>query len=57
MAYTAHPHEDDLELYSAGSLEPERVPPLEAHLSECQYCQERLDRCVGPHLEAMRRGA
>jgi len=50
MTDTAHIHEDDLELYSAGHLEPEHVPPLEAHLSGCQDCQERLHQCVGPQL-------
>jgi hypothetical protein len=54
MMDTAHIHEDDLELYSAGHLEPERVPPLEAHLSGCRDCQERLDQCAGPQLKAMR---
>ena len=52
MAYIAHIHEDDLELYSAGQLEPERIPALEAHLSACQDCQERLHQCVGPQLGA-----
>ena len=51
-----HIHEDDLELYSAGYLEPERISPLEAHLSGCQDCQERLHQCVGPQLAAMREG-
>ena len=31
MPDTVHIHEDDLELYSTGHLEPERVPALEAH--------------------------
>jgi hypothetical protein len=50
MADTAHIHDDDLELYSAGHLEPERIPPLKAHLFECQDCQERLYHCVGPQV-------
>ena len=51
MPDTVHIHEDDLELYSAGHLEPERVPALEAHLAGCQDCRERLGRCIGPELE------
>ena len=51
----AHIHEDDLELYSAGHLEPERIPALELHLSDCQDCQERLERCIGPEFKAMRK--
>jgi hypothetical protein len=50
MADTAHIHDDDLELYSAGHLEPERIPPLKAHLSICQDCEERLYHCVGPQV-------
>jgi len=57
MTKDMHIHEDDLELYNSGHLEPERIPQLEAHLSGCQDCQERLYRCVGPQVEAMRRGA
>ena len=46
MADTSHIHDDDLELYSAGHLEPERMSALKAHLSICQDCQERLYHCV-----------
>ena len=52
MPDTAHIHEDDLELYRAGHLEPERVAALESHLSNCQECQERLRQCIGPQSEA-----
>lgn len=55
MPDTGHIHEDDLELYSAGHLEPERVPALEAHLSGCQDCQDRVQQCVVPRLEAIRK--
>ena len=57
MTYIAHIHEDDLELYSAGHLEAERVSALESHLLDCQYCLERLHQCLGPRLEALRQGA
>ena len=48
MNDATHIHEDDLELYSSGHLEPERIPALELHLSGCQDCQERLHQCVAP---------
>jgi anti-sigma factor RsiW len=47
-----HIHEDDLELYNAGHLEPERMAALESHLSGCQDCQERLRQCVGVQTAA-----
>ena len=50
MRYAVHIHEDDLELYSAGHLEPERVTALESHLADCGDCQERLHQCIGPQL-------
>ena len=56
MADKVHIHEDDLELYHAGHLEPERVGPVEVHLSVCRDCRERLGECVGPKLDAMRQG-
>jgi hypothetical protein len=56
MADKTHIHEDDLELYKAGHLEPERVGTLEIHLSACRDCQERLRQCIGPELDAMRQG-
>jgi anti-sigma factor RsiW len=46
MPEHGHIHDDDLELYSVGHLEPERLIALEAHLSRCQECRERLKRCV-----------
>ena len=48
MSENAHIHDDDLELYNAGHLEPERVTALESHLSGCQDCQKRLQQCIGP---------
>lgn len=51
MPDSIHIHEDDLELYFARHLEPERIPALEAHLSDCQTCRERLCQCIGPDLE------
>jgi len=50
MQENGHIHEDDLEMYSAGHLEPDRILGLEAHLSECQECQERLRQCLGPQF-------
>jgi hypothetical protein len=47
---TPHIHEDDLELYSAGHLEPEFVAAMESHLSSCQDCRERLNQCISPQL-------
>ena len=50
-----HIHDDDLELYQAGRLEQDHLPALEAHLSGCQECRARLQRCLGPQLEALRK--
>ena len=55
MHDAVHIHDDDLELYKAGHLEPDHVPALQAHLSECQECQARLYHCLGPQLEALRK--
>ena len=55
MSDAVHIHDDDLELYKAGRLEPDHVPALEAHLSGCQECLVRLHRCLGPQLEALRK--
>ena len=54
MPDTAHIHEDDLELYNGGRLEPEHIPAVERHLSDCQTCRERLNQCIGVQLEAIR---
>ncbi len=51
MPDTVHIHEDDLELYNGGRLEPERILAVERHLSDCQTCRERLSQCVGVPLE------
>ena len=45
-----HSHEDDLELYVGGRLEPERISVLESHLMECANCNERLSACLGELL-------
>jgi anti-sigma factor RsiW len=37
-----HIHEDDLELYAHGRLEPERVSITESHLLECESCRQLL---------------
>ena len=41
-----HVHEDDLELYLRGGLEPERIPIVESHLVECDTCRERFSSCL-----------
>jgi anti-sigma factor RsiW len=53
MPNTVHIHEDDLELYNGGRLEPERIRAVERHLSDRQTCRERLSQCVGVPLEAI----
>ena len=55
MSDATHIHDDDLELYKGGHLEPHHVPALETHLSGCQECQMRFHRCLAPQLEALRR--
>jgi hypothetical protein len=47
---TAHVHEDDLELYLCGRLEPERAPIAESHLLECESCRQLLSECLGQRL-------
>jgi len=53
-AGTFHAHDDDLELYLRGRLEPEYVSVLVPHLAECQTCREKLLSCIGPrdHMTA-----
>ena len=41
-----HSHEDDLELYVRGRLEPGHASTVESHLLECQLCREQVSRCV-----------
>jgi hypothetical protein len=41
-----HSHEDDLELYVRGRLEPGYASTVESHLLECQLCREQVSRCV-----------
>jgi hypothetical protein len=45
-----HLHEDDLEMYVRGRLEPGHVATLDSHLLECQACRARLTRCIGLQL-------
>jgi hypothetical protein len=47
---TVHSHDDDLELYVRGRLDPEHISAVESHLSECQTCRERLSQCIGLRL-------
>ena len=48
---TVHVHEDDLELYLHGRLEPGRIPIAESHLLECKSCRQLLSECLGQRLE------
>ena len=41
-----HLHEDDLELYARGRLEPELVQRAENHLLACEICQKVLADCL-----------
>ena len=51
-----HIHDDDLELYTAGKLEIEKILPLESHLSVCEVCRKRLSHCLSrPDGEAEER--
>jgi hypothetical protein len=50
MYNDAHVHEDDLELYRSGHLEPQYILAIELHLSGCQDCRERLQKCLGPEM-------
>jgi len=45
-----HAHDDELELYICGRLEPELISAIEPHLWECQACRAKLSRCVGLQL-------
>jgi hypothetical protein len=45
-----HVHEDDLELYLRGGLEPERIPIAESHLLECESCRQLLSDCLGQRI-------
>ncbi len=52
MFKEVHVHEDDLDLYRAGHLDPQDMAAVEAHLSGCQDGRERLDRYLGPEVAA-----
>ena len=41
-----HLHQDDLELYARGRLEPEFTQVSEKHLLACEICQETLADCL-----------
>ena len=55
MPDNLHVHEEDLELYNYGRLEPKRILAVERHLSDCQTCRERLRQSLGVQLEAIER--
>ena len=42
IKYTVHVHEDDLDLYLRGRIEPERLALIENHLQECNICRSQL---------------
>ena len=44
---TTHIHDDDLEMYVRGTLEPGHMRTVESHLLECEACRELFSRCVG----------
>ena len=46
-----HAHQDDLELYARGQLEPGHTSAVESHLLECQTCRERLSQYIGMQLK------
>jgi hypothetical protein len=52
-----HAHDDDLELYVKGRLEPRHIPTVEAHLLECEPCRERFSQCIGLQLNLRIGGA
>jgi hypothetical protein len=41
-----HIHEDGLELYARGRLEPKLLPVIENHLFACEICQKSLADCL-----------
>jgi hypothetical protein len=45
-----HIHEDDLQLYVQGRLEPERISLAESHLSGCENCRQLLSEFLGHRL-------
>ena len=57
MSENAHIHDDDLQLYIAGHLEPERILALELHLSNCRDCRERLEVCIVPRAQGRSRAS
>jgi hypothetical protein len=53
---TVHIHEDVLEMYARGRLDPERISAAEPHLLECQTCQERFSQIIGLQFSLQRIG-
>jgi hypothetical protein len=45
-----HLHEDDLQLYAQGRLEPELLPVIENHLLACEICRKSLADCLRQRL-------
>ncbi len=42
-----HIHEDDLDLYVNGRLEPGHSATVESHLLDCDLCREKLSGSIG----------
>jgi hypothetical protein len=42
-----HIHDDDLDLYVNGRLEPGHSATVESHLLDCDLCREKLSRSIG----------
>jgi anti-sigma factor ChrR (cupin superfamily) len=49
---SAHPSDEELELYSLGTLREAAVPMLEQHLLVCAECQDRSIQ-MDAHVQAM----
>jgi hypothetical protein len=47
---TVHVHQDDIELYLCGHLEPERISITESHLLGCDSCRQLLSKSLGLRL-------
>jgi hypothetical protein len=50
MPPAVHIHQDDLELYTRGQLELERIAIAESHLLECESCTHLLAERLGHRL-------
>jgi hypothetical protein len=51
-----HIHDGDIELYALGRQDPEHASAVEAHLSECQTCQEQFSQTIGSQLNLHQTG-